>query len=68
MAPKRKAAFPSKAGRPEKTASKTTAGKSTIPPTRRQRIKAIIFWLGVWGVLPSGVVDWLIQRGGLAND
>ena len=67
MIEKSKAAFPSKAGRPEKTAS--TTGIEIINSRHfRQRIKRIIVWMAVWGVIPACGAEWLIQRGGLAHD
>ena len=67
MIEKSKAASPPKAGRPEKTASKT---KINLISSRyfRQRIKRIIVWMAVWGLIPLRVAEWLIQRGGLAHD
>ncbi|ADW16661.1 hypothetical protein Despr_0481 [Desulfobulbus propionicus DSM 2032] len=34
----------------------------------RQRVKAIIFWLGVRGVLPVAIVEWIIRKGGMKHD
>ena len=34
----------------------------------RQRVKAIIFWLGVRGVLPVAIVEWIIRKGGMNHD
>ena len=67
MIEKSKAAFPPKAGRPEKTASRS---EINLISSRyfRQRIKRIIVWMAVWGVIPAWVAEWLIQRGGLAHD
>ena len=67
MIEKSKAASPPKAGRPEKTASKT---KINLISSRyfRQRIKRIIVWMAVWGLIPLRVAEWLIQHGGLAHD
>ena len=67
MIEKSKAAFPPKAGRPEKTASRT---RINFINSRyfRQRIKRIIVWMAVWGLIPLRVAEWLIQRGGLAHD
>jgi hypothetical protein len=31
------------------------------------RIKAVIVKLALWGLLPVGVADWIIQRGGLRD-
>lgn len=67
MARKRKAALPSKAGTLGKAAS-TTGAKRTKNRRFRQRIKAIILWFGVRGVLPVVVVDWLVCQGGLQHD
>lgn len=33
----------------------------------RQRIKRIIVWAGVHGVLPTVAAHWLIKRGGLRH-
>ena len=67
MIEKSKAASPPKAGRPEKTASKT---KINLISSRyfRQRIQRIIVWMAVWGLIPLRVAEWLIQHGGLAHD
>ena len=67
MIEKSKAAFPSKAGRPEKTASRS---EINLISSRyfRQRIKRIIVWMAVWGLISVRVAEWLIQRGGLAHD
>ena len=67
MIEKSKAAFPPKAGRPEKTASRT---RINFINSRyfRQRIKRIIVWMVVWGVIPACGAEWLIQCGGLAHD
>ena len=67
MIEKSKAAFPPKAGRPEKTASRS---EINLISSRyfRQRIKRIIVWMAVWGVIPAWVAEWLIQRGGLTHD
>ena len=67
MIEKSKAASPPKAGRPEKTASKT---KINLISSRyfRQRIKRIIVWMAVCGLIPLRVAEWLIQHGGLAHD
>ena len=67
MIEKSKAASPPKAGRPEKTAS--TTGIEIINSRHfRQRIKRIIVWMAVWGLIPLRVAEWLIQHGGLAHD
>ena len=68
MAPNRKAAFPSKAGRPEKTASNTTARKNTIPPSTRQHIKQRIVCAACWGLIPTPLAEWLIVRLGVRHD
>ena len=67
MIEKSKAASPPKAGRPEKTASRT---EINLISSRyfRQRIKRIIVWMAVWGLISVRVAEWLIQRGGLAHD
>ena len=67
MIEKSKAAFPPKAGRPEKTASRS---EINLISSRyfRQRIKRIIVWMAVWGLISVRVAEWLIQRGGLAHD
>ena len=67
MIEKSKAAFPPKAGRPEKTASRTVTNL-IISQYFRQRIKRIIVWMAVWGLIPVWVAEWLIQRGGLTHD
>lgn len=67
MARKRKAALPSKAGTLGKAAS-TTGAKRTKNRRFRQRIKAIICWLGVRGVLPVAIVEWIIRKGGMKHD
>lgn len=67
MVKKSKAAFPSKAGRPEKTAY-TTRLKHINSRHFRQVIKRIIVWMGVWGLIPIWVAEWLIQHGGLTHD
>lgn len=54
-------------GRVEKAGANLQT-QNTIPPRWRQRLKSLIFWLGVRGALPSDVVDWMIQRGGMSND
>ncbi len=67
MVKKSKAAFPSKAGRPEKTAS--TIGVKLINSRHfRQVIRRIIVWMGVYGLIPIWVAEWLIQHGGLTHD
>ena len=34
----------------------------------KQRAKAVIVWLAVWGLIPAGFATWLIQRGGLRHE
>jgi len=67
MSAKKKAALPSQAGTLGKAAP-TTGAKRTKNRRFRQRIKAIICWLGVRGVLPVVVVAWLLSLGGLRHD
>ena len=67
MIEKSKAASPPKAGRPEKTASRT-ASNLIFSQYFRQRIKRIIVWMAVWGLIPVWAAEWLIQHGGLAHD
>lgn len=67
MIEKSKAAFPSKAGRPEKTAS-TTKIKFINSRYFRQGINRIIVWKAVWVLIPVRVAEWLIQHGGLVHD
>ncbi len=33
----------------------------------KSQIKKLIVGIAVWGVIPAGLVTWLIQRGGLKN-
>lgn len=58
MMRKRKAAFPSKAGRPGKTAPKTDQNHNKNQPIR-QRIKQTIVWLAVRGLIPIWVTEFL---------
>lgn len=67
MTPNRKAAFPSKTGNLEKTASTPVCNRN-FSRTIRQRIKQIIICSCTWGFIPVGVAEWLLRRGGLAND
>ncbi len=33
----------------------------------RSRAKAVVVWLGMQGVIPLWLGDWIIQRGGLSD-
>ena len=33
----------------------------------RRRVKAVVVWLGMKGLIPLWLGDWLIQRGGLSD-
>ena len=67
MIKKSKAAFPSRAGRLEKTAS-TTEMRLINSRYLREQIKRIIVWMAVWGLIPVWIAEWLIQHGGLKHD
>lgn len=68
MGPNRKAAFPSKAGNLEKTASKTTARKNTILLTPRQWIEQRIVCAACWGLVPVSWAEWLLAHLGGRHD
>ncbi|WP_282190178.1 hypothetical protein [Azospirillum brasilense] len=38
-----------------------------LPYFIRRRVKAVVVWLGMRGLIPLRVGDWLIQRGGLSD-
>ena len=42
--------------------------QNTSKPTFRQHIKQIIICSCVWGLIPVGVAEWLIRKGGLTHD
>jgi len=76
MTQKRKAASPVQAGTLGETASKTTPCQNTLEPaqcqsaatprdkskTLRQRLKNRIVTLSLWGLIPIGLAEWIVNR------
>lgn len=53
---------------PAGTSATPKTSKNAGNPTLKARVKAAIFALGLWGVIPARLASWLIQRGGLRHD
>ena len=47
--------------------AKHSKPNNTRTRTLKQRTKALIVGLALWGLLPIKAADWLIQRGGMRN-
>lgn len=52
---------------PAGTGTASNTARDSQNHNNRQRIKAAIVWLALWGVLPVSVAEWLIHHGGLRH-
>lgn len=50
-----------------KETSRAKATRKSFSDRHSTRIKSLVVWLAVWGLLPASLAEWLIKRGGLRH-